>query len=42
MRDGIWGLLARAAGAEQGAVAPAVDFPELAKPAADAKPGSGA
>jgi branched-chain amino acid transport system permease protein len=42
MRDGIWGLLARAAGAEQGPAAPAVDFPELAKPAADAKPGSGA
>jgi branched-chain amino acid transport system permease protein len=41
MKDGIWGMLMRATGAGDVPPEPKVDFPETAKPAADAKPGAG-
>ena len=41
MRDGIWGMLLRATGAGDAPPEPKVDFPETAKSAVDAKPGTG-
>ena len=41
MKDGIWGMLMRATGAGDAPPEPKVDFPETAKPAAEAKPGAG-
>ena len=41
MKDGIWGLLVRATGAEEAPVEPALDFPELSKTAPETSPRAG-
>jgi hypothetical protein len=39
VKDGIWGMLLRATGADK-VGEPKVDFPEALEPAADSKPGA--
>jgi branched-chain amino acid transport system permease protein len=38
MKDGIWGMLMRAAGARETLAEPKVDFPDQAKPPPEVKP----
>jgi hypothetical protein len=40
VKDGIWGMLVRATGADDKLGEPKVDFPEALERAADSKPGA--